>query len=325
MSTLQTKAGLTVFKAQVVVDGVELVKEGDKVKAVLNGEVIGSVVGETVVADGKKIKIESLKSAINPADLVGKDPLTLSNEELTALTEYLKDIAAGKITAAPAVEEKPAAKKDKPAGKKPTKKPAAVEVDEEEEDEDEEVSLPEGVETYEDLEGKSTKELWAIAKPLNLEGVNSRSKKNELVAAIAEFFDLEAPVEEEDEDDIEEDELEEVLDEEEEDFDDDEEEDEEEDLDEDEDDEDYDEEDEDEEEEEEDDEDDEDYDEDEEEEDEEDDDLDVTEKDIDELFKADNKEAIVAFCRKHGVTIPKRKLTKQKLKQIIKDQIFGEE
>lgn len=321
MSKLQTKSGVALFTAMVQVAGVELAKEGAKVVAFLNGEKLGTVQGETVVADGKKLKIESLASAIDPAALVGKDPTTLTQEELIALTTYLQGLAAGKLNVSDKKEAK--GKAEKAAEKKTGKK---VEAPVEEEEETEEAELPEGVESIEDLEKMGAKDLWKLAKPLNLEGINSRTKKDDLVEALAEHFGLEADEEEEDED-IEEDALpESMTDEDEEEYDedeedeDDEEEDEDESDDEEDEEEDEDESDEEDDEEEEDDEDEEDEEEDDEDEEDEDDEL--TPEDIDAM---ETKEEIMAVIKKHGIKLPKKKLSVLKVKRFIKEALFGDE
>lgn len=328
MTNLQSKSGLSLFTALVTVAGVELQKQGNVIVAFLNGEKLGTVDAETVVADGKKLKVASLKPAIDVTALVGKDPTTLTHEELVQLTLHLQSLASAKVGENAPVAKSQAKAKDEATEKevvkveKKTKKTVVVEKSE----------LPEGFETYEDLAELGSKELWKdIVKGIasELEGISSRSKKDEMLEAAAKYFGL-TPAEEEEEDEEEEeaDALPESMDDE------DEEEDEDDDLedeDEDEDDEDEEDEDSDEDDEDEDDDSDEDDDEDEddeeydeEDEDEEDED-EVTEKDVDALFKAGNKAAIVEFCRTHGISIPKKKLSADKVKQIIKEALFGEE
>lgn len=330
MTKLQTKSGLSLFTAMVTVSNIELQREGDKVAAFLNGQLIGVVEGETVVADGKKLKLASLKPSINAASLIGKDPTTLSHEELVALTLHLQQLATDKVGDAPVAEEAPKASKKKATAEAETKaKPKAKAVVEKAE-------LPEGLETYEDLAELGSKELWKdVVKGIvsELEGITSRSKKDEMLEAAAKYFGL-TPADEEEEDeeeddlpgsfdseddDEDEDEDEDELEDEEDDEDEDEEDEDEED-DEDSDDEDEDEDDEDEEE----DEDDEDYDEEDEDEDDEDDEA-VTPKDVDALFKAGNKKAILDFCKLHEISIPKKKLSADKVKQIIMEALFGDE
>lgn len=331
MTKLQTKSGLSLFTAMVTVSNIELQREGDKVAAFLNGQLIGVVEGETVVADGKKLKLASLKPSINAASLIGKDPTTLSHEELVALTLHLQQLATDKVGDAPVAEEAPKASKKKATAEAETKaKPKAKAVVEKAE-------LPEGLETYEDLAELGSKELWKdVVKGIvsELEGITSRSKKDEMLEAAAKYFGL-TPADEEEEDEEEEDDLPGSFDSEDDDEDEDEDEDE---LEDEEDDEDEDEEDEDEEddedsddedededdEDEEEDEDDEDYDEEDEDDDDEDDEA-VTPKDVDALFKAGNKKAILDFCKLHEISIPKKKLSADKVKQIIMEALFGDE
>ena len=344
MKQLQTKSGQKLFSAVIGVKDVEIHKDEDGFVAVQNGAVIP---GTVIKLDHENLN--DLVPAIDPTKLIGKDPTTLSQDELIALTSYLQSLAAGKLNVSDDKEatSKAEAAAEKKAGKK--KKKAAPAPVEEESDEDEEetesdVALPEGVETYDDLAGLGARELWKIAKPLDLEGINSRSKKDVLVAALAEHFGLT----EEDDDDEEEDALpaalsgeedEEEYDEEDEDDDEDEEEDdeseeddedefeddeddeedeEEEDLDDVEEDEDEDDEDDDEEEDEDDDEED-DFEDDEEDEDDEDE---LTPEDIDAM---ETKEEIMAVIRKHDIQLPKKRLNVRKVKAFIKDALFGEE
>lgn len=336
MTKLQTKSGKTLFNATVEVSGVELFKQEKDIIAVLEGVKIGKVTGTTVttyVADNLKEKTEKVKLTelipnINPQDLIGKDPNTLSKEELIVLTQYLQDIAAGKVTQ---TKEKSVKKEEKTKPK-----------------------LPKGINSYEDLAKLSQKDLWTkVVKPVvsELEGITSRSKKDEMLEAIAKYYGL-SPIEEEesllkedklpssfddeedidDEDDIEEEDIEE--DDEDEEYEDDDEDIDDEDIEEDDEEEDEYEEDEDDEEEYEDDEDDEEDDEEDEEDDEEEyedededdeDEDEVTEEDVDALFESGNKKAIVEFCKKHQIQLPRKKLSAAKVKQIIKDQLFGEE
>ncbi len=332
MTQLKTKSGKELFDAEVLVTGVTLHKEDGVVVAKLDGETVGTVVSGTVVFAGKEVKISALVGEIDPTTLIGKDPTTLTQEELIALTTYLQQLAAGAA---------PAPKKEEKAKAKPASKTAPA-VEEDEEDEEEGFELPEGLDTYEAIASLGVKELWAkIGKHVAAEaGIKARTPKDEMLEALAEFFGLEAdeeeeevkpaktkskakaPVVEDEEDDEEfEDEDEEEFDEDEDDIDEDED-----DIDEDEEDEDdIDEEDEDDI----DDEDEEEFDEDEEEfeddEDEDEDDDEVTEEDVDALFETGNKAAIVMFCKEHGITLPKKKMSAATIKQIIKDELFGDD
>lgn len=317
---LQTKSGIEVFEGKVLVNAKDftLVKEDDKVYAEKNGKRLG--LAHTVLADGKKIAVENLVPSIDPADLVGKDPTTLSKDELVVLTQYLQNLTAGKLNVS---DKKEAKKKAEKAVEEKTGKKV---------EEEEEAALPEGIESIADLEDMGAKELWKeIVKPIadQLDGINSRSKKDEMIAAIAEFYDLEDTEADEDDEDLEEDDLPEDLDDSEEESDEDIEEDEdlEEDSDEEEEEEsEYDEdedseEEDDSEEEEEEEEDEDDYEEDDEEE-EDNEDSELTPEDIDNL---ETKEEIVAIIKKYDLDLPKKKLSVRKVKEFIKNEIFGDE
>lgn len=336
---LKTKSGITLFTAVLAaVKGVELHKDGEIIVAVKDGVVIGEVeTAKTYVAPGSKgksqaVDLDALIADIDVTALIGKDPLTLTHEELIALTIHLQSSAKAQV---PAVEEDEEDEEEEEvvAPKAKTKKkptPAPVEEeeeDEEDEDEDEAFELPAKYNTYEKVAALGVKAMWAeIGKNIAAEaGIKARTPKDEMLEAIADYFELEpeeeaveekpkaktkpksktAPVVEEDEDDEDEDEDDfeegEEFDEEDEDEDDFEE-------DEDEDDDEFDEE-----------EDEEDEDEDEEDEDE------VTEEDVDALFAAGSKPAIVAFCKQYDITLPKKKMNANTIKQIIKDALFGEE
>lgn len=333
---LKTKSGITLFTAVLApVAGVELHKDGEAIVAVKDGVVIGEVeTAKTFVAPGTKgksaaVKLEELIADIDVSSLIGKDPTTLTHEELIALTLHLQSGAAAQVVDEEDEEddEEEEVVAPKPKAKK---KPAPAPVVEDEEDEDEEdeeedaFELPEGLDTYEAIAALGVKAMWAeIGKHIAAEaGIKARTPKDEMLEAIAEHFGLEleedaeeeevvakpapkgkkkpAPVveeDEDDEDDIDEDEFEDE-DEDEDDFDEDEEEEDEEDDEEFED---------------------EDEDEDDEEEDE------VTEEDVDALFETGNKQAIVAFCKQYNITLPKKKMNANTIKQIIKDALFGEE
>lgn len=349
MTQLKTKSGASIFAGVVAVakEAFHIVKKGDKFIATTKaGEEIGEIIGETVkisekskhTGAGKTVKLANLQGGIDVQSLLGKDPTKLSAEELTALTAYLQELAAGKV--APAQEEEEA--EEKPAKKKKKAEPVEEvedeeedefedvegDDDEEEEEDEEKVEAPEGVTNYDELRKLGTKKLWAIAKPLALEGINSRSKLDELAEALAEYFGFALPGDEEEEEDadIENDSIEDVEDgeeeyDEEEDEDDEEEEDEDESDDEDEEDEDEDESDDEEEDDEEEDDEDE-YDDDEEdEEDEEDDDIGITPEDVDAMK---TKQEIQALMKKHGIKPPTGgKITIGKVKAHIKEQLFG--
>lgn len=340
MTQLKTAKGTKVFTAVIETQGVTLHKVDGKVLAKLDGVTIGEVRVGQVLANGKEVKVSALVPEIDVKSLVGKDPLSLTHEELVALTIYLQSQSG----AAPAVEadeedevveEKPAKSKDK-AKKKPAPAPVAEE-DEDEEDEEDAFELPAKYNTYEKVAALGVKAMWAeIGKHIAAEaGIKARTPKDEMLEAIAEYFELEpaeeeeapkakakakskskpAPdVEEEDDEEDEEDE-DDLDDEDEDDFDDedDDEDDEEDDFDDEdeEDDEEFDDEDD------EDDEDEDDEDEDDEEEDE------VTEEDVDALFEAGNKAAIVAFCKRYDISLPKKKMNANTIKEIIKDALFG--
>jgi hypothetical protein len=325
---LQTKSGASLFNGlvQKAVEGFSVAKDNGQFVAISekSGNPIGVIVGETVTVDGKKVKLDSLVPSINPADLVGKDPTTLSKEELIILTEYLQGLAGSKAKVS---DSKDATEKTEKAAKKKAKKAKPepeVEVEEEETEEAEKAELPDGIESIEDLDGLKAKELWAIAKPLEIEGITSRSKKDALVEALAEYFDLE----EEEDEEIESDELPEDMQDDEEEYDEEESDDE----DEDEEDEDEDEEEDEDDEEEEDDEDESDEEEDDEDEDEEeeDEDYDDDEEEDDELTPEDidnmeTKEEIMAVIKQHKIKLPKKKLSVMKVKKFIKDALFGDD
>lgn len=349
MTQLKTKSGIQLFDAVVETEGVTLHKEDGKVVAKIDGVTVGTVRVTQVKANGKEVKVSALIADIDVASLIGKDPLTLSHEELVALTLHLQSLAGG----VPATEED---EEEAPKAKTKKKTPAPVveeDEDDEDEDEDDAFELPAKYNSYEKIAALGVKAMWAeIGKHIAADaGIKARTPKDEMLEAIADYFELEpeeeakeeapkskkgsktkpAPVveEDEDEDDFEEedeeDEEEELDDEDDfeegEEFEDDEDDEEEEFEDEDEDEEDFD----DEEEDEEDDEDDEDEDYDDEDEDEEDDEDDVTEGDVDALFETGNKAAIVAFCKQHGITLPKKKMSANTIKQLIKDALFGED
>lgn len=340
MTQLKTKSGASIFAGVVAVakEAFHIVKKGDKFIATTKaGEEIGEIIGETVkisekskhASAGKTVKLANLQGGIDVQSLLGKDPTKLSAEELTALTAYLQELAAGKV--APAQEEEEA--EEKPAKKKKKAEPVEevedeeedefedVEGDDDEEEDEEKVEAPEGVTNYDELRKLGTKKLWAIAKPLALEGINSRSKLDELAEALAEYFGFALPGDEEEEEDadIENDSIEDVEDGEEE-YDEEEDEDDEEEEDEDESDDEDEEEDEEEDDEEEDDEDE--YDDDEEdEEDEEDDDIGITPEEVDALK---TKPEIQGLMKKHGIKPPTGgKITIGKVKAHIKEQLFG--
>lgn len=346
MTQLKSKSGAAVFAGIVAIakEAFYIVKKGDKFIATTKaGEEIGEIVGETVTVSskskhasaGKKVKLASLEGEIDGKALVGKDPTKMSQEELAALTTYLQQLAAGKVAPAEeveededdeeeveeeVVEEKPKKKKSKPAPVEEEEEDDFEDVeDDDEEEEEDTVEAPEGVTNYDELRKLGTKKLWAIAKPLALEGINSRSKLDELAEALAEYFGFALPGEEEEEDDadIENDSIEDVEDGEEE-YDEEDEDDEEEDEDEsDEDDED---EDEDEEEDDEEEEDDDEYEDDDEEE-EEDDDIGITPEDVDAMK---TKQEIQALMKKHNIKPPTGgKVTIGKVKAHIKEQLFG--
>ena len=315
MTQLQTKSGEKVFEVLIRVAKAGIVKKDKNFIAIVNGEEMPGIVAKV---EGHKLA--ELVPMIDPAALVGKDPTTLTQEELIALTTYLQELAAGKVVKEEVAEEKPAKKKKA--------KPAPVEEeedeeeeddfedvegdDEEEEDEEEKVAPPKGVKNYDQLRKLGTKKLWAIAKELNLDGINSRSKLDELSAALAEYFGFDLPGDEEEEDDAEivNDSVEDVEDGEEE-------------YDEEEDEEDESDEDEDEEDEDEDESDDEEEDDEEEDDEEDEDDEDaLTEEDIDNLK---TKQEIQAVMKKHGIKPPTGgKITIGKVKAHIKAQLFGE-
>lgn len=348
MTQLKSKSGAAVFAGIVAVakEAFYIVKKGDKFIATTKaGEEIGEIVGETVTIStktkhasaGKTVKLASLQGGIDAKSLIGKDPTKLSAEELAVLTAYLQELAAGKV--APAQEEEEV--EEKPAKKK---KAAPVEEDEEdeeedefedvegedddeeeEEDEEEKVAPPKGVTNYDELRKQGTKKLWALAKPLALDGINSRSKLDELAEALAEYFGFALPGDEEEEDDAEivNDSVEDVEEGEEEyDEEEDEDEEEEEESDEDEDEEDEDEDESDDEEEDDDEEDDEEeYDDDEEDEEDEDDDIGITPEEVDALK---TKPEIQGLMKKHGIKPPTGgKITIGKVKAHIKEQLFG--
>jgi hypothetical protein len=361
----QTKDGFSVFNGIVAVakEGFSVVKKGDLFVAVdKKGKELGEIIGETVVGNsdfkhtdaGKKFKLTALVPAIDPAKLIGKDPTTLSKDELVVLTTYLQELAAGKLNVSDKKEAKKEATKaaEEKTGKKLKQKTAAK------------VELPDGISTYEDLAALGAKDLWKkIVQPIaeQLEGITSRSKKDDMLEAAAKFFNLTPTESDEEEDELEEDELptgmadsdeeddeEEDYDEEEEEDEDDEDEDDSEEDDEDsedeesdddeddeesedeeeEEDEDEEEDDEDEEEDEEDEDDDEEDEEDEDEDDEDDEDEDDEEED--ELKPADidameSKEEIMAVIRKYKIELPKKKLSVGKVKAFIKQELFGDD
>lgn len=329
---LKTTQGHTIFTGMVAIAAkgftIDLV-DGEYIAVDKKGKQLGTIVGDTVTGDpsfkhtdaGKEFKLADLKPAIDPASLIGKDPTTLSKEELVVLTSYLQGLAGAKAAVDDADDAKASTKEkaSEKAGKGKKKAKAKEEVVEEtvEEDEDEEevtIELPDGVETAEDLKKLGVKELYAIIKPAGLEGITSRTKKGELIAAIVEFFEI--GEDDEDEEELEGELGEEVTDSDDEESDDDSEEDEEE----------YDDDEEEDEEEEEDDDDEEEEDEDEEEfeEDEEDDEdeEELTPEDIDNLS---SKEEIMEVIREYDIKLPGKKLSVRKVKEFIKEALFGDD
>ena len=335
MTQLKTKSGETVFNAYVEATGVELFKEDGKIVAKFNGKKLGIVRVPQVKVGTKEVFISDLVGDIDPTTLIGKDPTTLTQEELIALTTYLQGLAGAQAaaTTTDVEDEEEVEAKPKSKGKAKPSKPAPVveedEDEEEEEDEDEEAfELPEGLDTYEAIAALGVKDMWAkIGKHVAAEaGIKARTPKDEMLDAIAEYFDLEpadddeeeeevkpkakakakakpAPVEEEEDDEDDE----EFDDEDEDEFDD-----------EDDDSDDIDDED--------DDDSDDDEDDDEEEDDFDDEDEDgVTEEDVEALFKKNDKAAIVKFCREHGIELPQKKMSAALIKQIILDELFGDD
>lgn len=332
MSYLKTKKGTESFKVLVEIEEAQIAKQDDAFVAVYDGTQIPGVVIKAFVGK-KEVALDSLVGDIDPTTLIGKDPSKMTVDEIAALQAYLADLAKGNAGVKDTEETKKEVKKsaEKKTGKKAPKEEPA---------EDTPAELPEGITSIEDLKGMSAKDLWKdVVKPLadELDGINSRSKKDDMIEALAAYFNLEDEEAEEEDVETEEDENEaeyeedDAEDDDEYEDDEDEDEEEEEDSDEDEDEEEDDsEDDEDEEEDEEesdDDDDDEDEDEDAEWDDEEDDEDEdeVTEEDVDNLFKAGNKAAIIKFCKEHGISLPKKKLSAPKVKAIIKEALFGDE
>lgn len=342
---LKTQSGVSLFSCEVIatVSEAELHLIDGKYFASKKGKMIGQVYG-TLVSYGEddEVKLADLIPSVDMDELLAKNPIELSKEELILVTEHLKALTNAK-TGVPA--EKPA-KADKAEGKKEKAKVAAT------------PSETNGAEyTIAQLEAMGAKELWKnVIQPIadQLEGITSRSKKDEMIAAYAKLFGLEvaaeapakeekkgkgkpapAPVEEEDEDEDSEDEDSEDEDEdsEDEDSDDDDSDDEDEDSeDEDSDDDDDDSDDEDEDSEDEDDDsdddsDDDDSDDDDDDSDDEDEDEDEEEEDeltpeaIDAITE---KEKLQAIIKKHGVVLPKgEKLNVIQVKGLIKNHLFG--
>lgn len=334
---LKTQSGATEFSGLVLVskEGFSVEKVGNAYIAVdAKGKEIGTVDPETTLVfgddEGEEILVKDLIPAISGADLVGKNPNDLSKEELVILTMYLQEQAGAKVANIADKKAGKATKTDKKAEKK------------------EEAASAGDRKTYtrEELEAMGAKDLWKeVIQPIadQLEGITSRSKKDEMIAAYLKFIGAEEeapapakeekkaekkgkkapePVEEEDDEDDEEEEDEEDTDDEEDededdsdDSDDDEDEDDDEEEDDDEDSSDEDDESDDDE-----DEDDEDDDEDEEEDDEDEDDV-YTEEDIDEL--EDAKE-IKLIMKKHGLKLPEDvKPTLKNIRAFLKKKLVG--
>lgn len=316
---LQTKAGVALFSGLVLVqkEGFSVVKQDGGYLAVdAKGKTIGEIDPKATLVDDadNEVSLKDLVPAINGADLVGKDPNTLSKEELVVLTQYLQELAGGKV----AKSDKAEKKSEKVEKKAEAKEPAGEEK----------------TYTREELKAMGAKKLWKdVIQPIvdKLEGITSRSKMDEMIDAYLKFVgaEEEAPapvkeekkagkkakkeeqvVEEEDDEDDEEDEDEEESDEDEDDESDESDEDEDEDEEDDEDSEDDSDEDED--------------DDDEDDEDDEDDDEDEdvwTEEDIDEL--EDSKE-IKLIIKKNGLKLPEDvKPTLKNIRAFLKKKLVG--
>lgn len=358
---LKTVSGATVFSAEVItgMNDIEVVKTEEGYFATKKNKIVGQIYGNVVIVDGEEVKLSELVPSVDMAELLAKNPIDLTKDELILVTHHLKGIAADKLNLPPAPEKTAKTEKaDKKAAKAEAAAPAAPKAEEA-------GDAAEKVYTAAELEKLGAKDLWKqVIQPIadKLEGITSRSKKDEMIEAYLKFTGQAeeaaeeeqeeapkakgkgkakpAPAEEE-EDDEEEEEDEESDDDSDEDSDDEEEEDEDSDDEdeEEEDDEDSDSDDEDDEDEEEDEEDDEDEesddddsddddsdeedDEEEDEDEDEEDELPVIKKpaDIDDI---DSREVLQALIRKHGVKLPKgEKLSVAKVKQLIKDQLFA--
>jgi hypothetical protein len=174
---MKTEKGTTTFTALVAIEkkNVTVEKREGRFYALENGEYLGEIVGDHVMGTegknkGVKIALEDLIPSIDGADLVGKDPADMTKEELIAYAEYLQNQAGVKPVAA-----------DKKAEKKAEKVEATEEI------------------TLETLKAMKIKPLIEKAKELGIEGITSRSKKDDVIAAIAEKLGLTESDEEEDE------------------------------------------------------------------------------------------------------------------------------
>lgn len=206
---MQTKAGVAQFDVLVAqkFEGVQIATSTDpEIFLALDGagKILGPVIGNTVTVttDGKAkdVKLTALVGGIDPQALVGKDFADMTPEEQIVYVRYLESLSAAKLGVkaevaveqqeAPVEETKKAAKATKVTKAAPVEEPTDEEDDEEEEEDGEEY-------TRESLKGKDIKQLRKIAKDLELEGVNSRTPKNDLIEAILEAQDDEEDDEEE--------------------------------------------------------------------------------------------------------------------------------
>lgn len=308
MTQLKTVKGIKLFTATLLpLAGVELHDQDGVIVAVKQGVTIGEVESAQTYADPKTkaksspVKLDALIPDIDGAALVGKDPTTLTQQELIALATYLQSLT-------PAA----AGNKATPNDDEPKQKATSSRKQDEDEDEDDAFELPEGLETYEAIAALGVKEMWSqIGKHIATEaGIKARTPKEDMLEAIAEFFELQEPddvgfdEEEDDDDEVptrrnsrrsrhEEDEI---------DDEDDEEEDEDDDIDED--------------------------DIDDEDEIDEDDDIDDDEDDysledeIDDVFSTKDKKSIMAFFKKHNLEIPRKQVSIASLKRIAEDALL---